>query len=115
MSTPALVRESVDKDLKEFEHAADVVTRIREHRNEQFMHLSERLLEPPFGVVPAEDSFAYEEMWQLLTTIGEILNRYSLFLDGTTMHMEVFREEQDFAYLLQKLTEALRDEHSGIQ
>jgi len=83
------------------------VEKIRTHRNEQFVHLSEKLLQAPFGVTPSDESFAYSEVFALLTAIGTILNTYAGFLRGSQMLMEVWDEENEFRFLLETLSKAV--------
>jgi hypothetical protein len=69
--------------------------------------LSEKLLQAPFGVTPSDESFAYSEVFGLLTTIGTSLNTYASFLRGSQMLMEVWDEDNEFRFLLETLSKTV--------
>ena len=102
-STPGAVREAVEKDVILLDGLEDTSERIRQHRNSQFVHLSERLIQPPFGVVPDSEGFAYADIGAILLTAGSMLNRYSLFLSGNEIWMQVAGEDSEFPYLAKLL------------
>ena len=105
-ATPVIVREAVAKDQARLAGLETTVSRLRTHRNEQFVHLGESLLSPPSHVEPPTGEISYSDIYTLLVTIGKVLNGYSLFLRNSTLHMEVAGEEQDFRYLLGLLSAA---------
>jgi len=103
-STPGAVSKAVEEDLLRLDAVASTVDNVRSHRNQQFLHLSKALLAPPFGVVPAEQSFQYGDIYLLLELIGCILNRYGILLRGNELAMAFMDEQEDFEYLMALLT-----------
>jgi hypothetical protein len=110
------VQEAVEADKAILTTLEATAQKIRDHRNTQFIHLSERLLQPPFGVIPESDAFAYADIGSILTDSGRLLNRYSVFLSGSELLMQVWGEDAELPYLLKLLArgrKALDDEQES--
>jgi hypothetical protein len=103
------VREEIAADEAALDGFDAAIKKIQSHRNEQFVHLSAGLLEPPFGVVAA-DSFTYDEILTLLTAIGAILNKYARCLRNDELWMQFVGEERDFKYVVELLSRGAADQ-----
>jgi hypothetical protein len=101
------VRKAIAEDRSTLGGLEETIEKIRLHRNEQFVHLSRKLLEPPFGVVPADEALMYEDVMTALEIVGEILNRYHTFLRRGWRLMEVRGEQADFDYVFTLLERSL--------
>jgi hypothetical protein len=93
------VREAIAEDRSTLGNLEQTIEKIYDHRNEQFVHLSRKLLEPPYGVIASDKALMYEDVMKALEIIGEILNRYGAFFGRTLALMEVQGEQEDFDYV----------------
>jgi hypothetical protein len=114
-TTREKLQEAVAEDRQRLESCKLFLEKVRNHRNEQFVHLSQRLLEPPYGILPAEDAFEYHEVRSALVLIGEILNRYAAFLVDSEFVMDLQREDEDFNGLSRLLARQLDAEPGRAQ
>jgi hypothetical protein len=80
-----------------------LLKKMQKHRGEQFVHLGQALLRPPYGVTSEADAFAYRDIQAALEMIGEILNGYAGLLFNTDFKLEIPGEEDDFQRLLATL------------
>lgn len=104
---PGTVRKAVQEDATGLDELEELINKIRKHRNQEFIHLSDMIVTSAFAVRPSDNSFPYSEIQRLLARVGVILNRYAGYVTDSELHMEVWGEQRDFDYLMDLLSRAI--------
>ena len=106
-ANPSQIEEQVEKDLEWLTDNETPLERFRQQRNNHFIHLSKEYFSNPSRDVYADYPTTYLELYDTLCKIGELLNRYSFYLNDSTLHMEMMEEQPAHKSLLYYLRLAL--------
>ena len=102
------IHESTKRDFRRLDELQIHLERLREHRNNDFIHISKEVLSRPDFDIYSEFPVTYEEIDLLLQTIGKILNRYCQFMTKSIYLMEEWDEKSQMADLFWYLEQAIK-------